>query len=489
MFVPNPAVLLSYLYKIYIRLLTSFTFSTLCNTQVLQCIAMVVSCEACHKRKKKCIPVEGTTTCKYCTTNEIECVPHKRKKKRKRKEGPSQHDKSASLKSPPELMLLPSTVPLSIRKEKLLDVLGEYVYTEKINRYKRDHNNGEPSKETKRKWGEDMLYDMSTTLEQVLVNGRTVQLRESSQIELFHSGREGKKDISATKNGDGGDEKKGRAANEGHSGDEKLYQSIFSSKCTKSSFFDDDYDDLIIPEEYLASKADEYQEDKEQYLQTLNHDDPAKRNEAIRKRYTYDDKSGTDGRWNSQYWDGIVPQRFVEKCCKRDRGKVEGFVGTSSSMDGNYTSSLLQRCWDRAVHAASSTVPVPSTLEEETKLDTKLNNTEEIDLSDMQSDEGVASILHNEAMDVVDTILDVLLANDSDNNLGQLFDNKEQHIDWKDVLGCLQAYSREQEKYVNTEDSKSYIWIKSLSMRLIERYEATHRKKPLIGKKTRFTLT
>ena len=78
-------------------------------------------------------------------------------------------------------------------------------------------------------------------------------------------------------------------------------------------------------------------------------------------------------------------------------------------------------------------------------------------------------------MDVVDTILDVLLANDSDNNLGQLFDNKEQHIDWKDVLGCLQAYSREQEKYVNTEDSKSYIWIKSLSMRLIERYEATHR--------------
>ena len=35
-----------------------------------------MACIACHKLKKKCVPVEGQDRCKYCISKDIECHPH-----------------------------------------------------------------------------------------------------------------------------------------------------------------------------------------------------------------------------------------------------------------------------------------------------------------------------------------------------------------------------------------------------------------------------
>jgi len=243
----------------------------------------------------------------------------------------------------------------------------------------------------------------------------------------------------------------------------------------KISRFLDDEDDIVIPEEYLASaeETDTYQ----QQTETLPINNPAKYNNIIQERNTYYTSKGIDRYWDEQYGDGIDPDLFVEKCCKGSEPSIDGnsfnITGTqdedSMKAKKRYMDSLLQRCWDRAVNAASSTLTVPLSDEAGVELEGAVK-TEEEDNSSLPNRKDIDSALHQKARDAVDGILDTLLTKDSILRL-KLEDPKLKHqVDWCDVLDCLKAAIEKQEKTRGEEGVLDHSLMKSLSIRLIERY-------------------
>jgi len=295
------------------------------------------------------------------------------------------------------------------------------------------------------------------------------------------------------------------------------------------SFADDD-DNIVIPEEYLmttqsksepAATSRHHQEQRHQKMlqETLPLNNPVKYNNIVRERHSYYTSDGPDRHWDQEYGDGIDPEMFVQECCRNgnvtaatggvdtnnDSGSKDGSErplcehesDMSSFMAKKYTSSLLQRCWDRAVHAASSTLTVAPAANQgglNATLGASLKQ-EENDVSVLQSQTVADSILQREAMNVVDSILDVLLANGNGNNLRQKLQSTQagsERVDWRHVLNCLQTAAR-QEKEIQGGDSGpaiqvnekrcpiplNHISLKALSMRLIERYGTeTHRMPP-----------
>ena len=251
-----------------------------------------------------------------------------------------------------------------------------------------------------------------------------------------------------------------------------------------SSFMDDE-DDIVIPEEYLAETNTQHPTQQlSGTIPTINN--PAKYNNMIRERNTYYTSKGIDRYWDEQFGDGIDHDLFIEKCCKGsciedqtagDDGldtndntpNITGTQDEDIKVGGRYTASLLQRCWDRAVHAASSTLSVPLSNEMEEGGGEGAVKTEEND-TPLPNRKDIDSALHQKARDAVDGILDTLLTKDSSLHL-MLDDTKlKQRIDWRDVLDCLWTAIEKQEKSKDSEEVLDQSMIKSLSIRLIERY-------------------
>ena len=155
----------------------------------------------------------------------------------------------------------------------------------------------------------------------------------------------------------------------------------------------------------------------------------------------------------------------------------------STILAENYTASLLQRCWDRAVHAASSSIIVPQTDiagRQQVKLDKTMPvicEEEEEDVSSgLESYEVARSALHSEATNVVDNVLDALLDNgngclnrkvmtDGGNIIGT--------IDWRHVLRSLRNVTGEctlSSGHNESDNGMNHVTMKALSMRLLERY-------------------
>ena len=175
-------------------------------------------------------------------------------------------------------------------------------------------------------------------------------------------------------------------------------------------FYDDD--DIEIPSEFLvkphaATKTNatstaassiihsqQQQQQQQEYINLLQKplpvNDPVKYNNTVQERHSYYTTKGVDRYWDEEFGDGFDPMMFVEERCRgttaaskpdddyyyddtmKDGGKTDSLAEQQSNSEPeqegkvastilaeNYTASLLQRCWDRAVHAASSSIIVP----------------------------------------------------------------------------------------------------------------------------------
>lgn len=406
-----------------------------------------------------------------------------------------------------------------------------------------------------------MVKDMSASLEHILLNGGRVQARESiwkdfvnsdpvlsSSVnnDLFNAAHNIEKGDGKRKDDAGNNEKADEVEEEEqmvHLSDWKLYHPITAqTNCQLNSarklnddtkrfgdFFGDDDSDISIPEEFLvkdettsqseSAPSDQLRQYPQVSRETLPLNNPVKYNNMVRERHSYYTSKGPDCHWDEEYGDGIDPMTFVEECCRGnatetmdggntgcpEKSSFEHEGGDATSlMAKRYTSSLLQRCWDRAVHAASSTVAVSTTSagqneEPKATLDDANLKTEENDAPSLvlQNQTTAQSILQSEAMNVVDSILDILLTKDGNvNNLRQFLNGPQKmgnhRVDWRHVLKCLEDAARQETNPEQKEGASgpviqvngkpiplNYISLKSLSMRLIERYGTETHKMPL----------
>lgn len=253
-----------------------------------------------------------------------------------------------------------------------------------------------------------------------------------------------------------------------------------------SSFMDDE-DDIVIPEEYLSEETFA-RPIQQQVHDALPINNPAKYNynNIIQERNKYYTSKGIDRYWDEEFGDGIDHDLFVKERCKyndptTDDDGLDNEDNTGNIMDTQdedlveakkrYTASLLQRCWDRAVHAASSTLTVP--LSDETEaggLEGAVKTEEDDDISP-PNQKVINTALHQKARDAVDDILDTLLAKDSSLRL-MLDDPKKlkQQIDWRDIMDCLREATEERGKTTG-EGVLNQSMMKSLSIRLMNGME------------------
>jgi len=344
-----------------------------------------------------------------------------------------------------------------------------------------------------------LVKDICIQTEQILVNGKRIRERERMYQE-FRRRNGGDRicstDRSQTKQTREEDEHDDMSTHEDITStvDWKLFHSSISVGCVdknispdwntavekivpKFNSFMDDEDDIIIPEEYLATEPNKQHPTQQQLSETLPINNPVKYNNIIQEQNKYYNSKGIDRYWDEQYGDGIDPDLLVKEHCKGSEPSTDGNTfNITGSQDQDlveakkgYIDSLLQRCWDRAVHAASSTLTVPLSDEIEEGLEGAVK-TEETDLSPPNQKDVIDTALHQKARDVVDGILDTLfLAKDSSLRL-MLEDPKlkQRRVDWRDVLNCLQAATEKQGTRKEGELDQSLI--KSISTRLIERY-------------------
>jgi len=248
----------------------------------------------------------------------------------------------------------------------------------------------------------------------------------------------------------------------------------------KFSSFIDNEDDIVIPEEYLATEGTDAHPNQQQVNDALSINNPVMYNNIIQEQNIHYTSKGIDRYWDEQYGDGIDPDLFVEKCCKDsdtdiptaddvlDNSDNIGNTTSTAKGDSLYVDSLLRRCWDRAVHAASSTLTIPLSNEmEEGGVEGAVKTEEDNDTPPNQKDIGTA--LHQKARDAVDGILDTLLTKDSSLRL-MLDDHKlnPRRVDLRDVLDCL--WTAFEKQGTKEEEVLNQSFIKSLSIRLIERY-------------------
>jgi len=361
-----------------------------------------------------------------------------------------------------------------------------------------------------------LVKDMCIQTEQILVNGKRIQERERIYQD-FRSRIGGDRICSSNRSqdkmareGEGEDDDDDMSSHEDITStvDWKLYHSSntigslaqgnggnicktlrdtdVEKDNTKLSSFMADEDDIDIPEEYLATEKTNEPPTQQQLSETLPINNPVKYNNIIQERNTYYTSKGIDRYWDEQYGDGIDPDLFVEKCCK---GSCADTSTATDGLDNNgnigditdtededlveakkrYLDSLLQRCWDRAVHAASSTLTVPLSDETGVGLEGAVKTEEETDISPPNKKEVIDSALHQKTRDAVDGILDTLLAKDSSLRLMLEGIKLKHQVDWHDVLDCLRTATEKQEK-IKGEGILDQSMIKSLSIRLIERY-------------------
>lgn len=391
-----------------------------------------------------------------------------------------------------------------------------------------------------------VYVDMSHTLDHIVMNGyrvrqRDMVLREFQEEQNDRASRIGCNEICSMEAGNDCGQKSHENENNGvpstcsltpqsgsiHYEDMKLYQPIMDSFIARMQTDDslnsrnrpreidhnissgnrDNFDDDIeIPQEFLLSPG--------QYgnvsphcgvaaplTQPLPFDDSVKFNNAVKNRHNNYISAGVDRHWDEVYGDGIDPMTFTEETRRRmfvqdqsDHSIHHNEYDTESIEERNYTSLLIQRCWDRAVHIASSSLVVNPTARGDSHGDTseekahaesppeKSEIGEKVEKSNPgQRREDVASNLHSEALRVVDGLIDILLAEGGP--IRKVIASNSQNevkipaVDWKCVLECIK------EAAADEETSKNGIKIpneslESISMRLIERYSDNSRKIP-----------
>lgn len=342
------------------------------------------------------------------------------------------------------------------------------------------------------------VKDMSSTLEQVVMNGFRIYNRECFWRDFHNVGTEdngidfdaadarmkataesmGRSDSNAydslVEDDTRSQEKRASAANNQHAlvhaGDYALYQPILDYHARQNelllhnadtvTFGEFDEEDLI-PKEFLvqsnvsnssntakAESVPSLHDTKQPYVsqEPLPQHDPVKYNNIVRKRHAHYSLEGIDRDWDREFGDGIDPAMFVEECCRvisSGDGTHDVKIDVKSSLDTRkYTSALLQRCWDRAVHAVSSTVAVDLKGQDIQRVSTKFAREERTG----KEGEDVVSMIHREAMRITDSVLD-LVASDGD-IAKKLNGNATRRLDWKDVLKCLRTASEPSEEQV-----------------------------------------
>jgi len=400
-----------------------------------------------------------------------------------------------------------------------------------------------------------VMKDASTVLEHVLLVGGNVKAREEVWRESVRSnvvlGDDDNKQCKASaKRGNKskhGSESKGRDRMI-HLGDWKLYHPVFAkaehgsqieesckrhddnnenvmNKNDTDGFCSFSHDDIVIPDEFVVTEGEPestriHRHKQEQHQRFLNKtmplNDPVKYNNMVRKMHSDYTSVGRDRHWDQEFGDGIDPMLFAEECCQRgaaasgsdddcspDRPREGQESGDEKpSMSKVHASSLLQRCWDRAVHAASSTFSAISASRQMTPLPANIKR--EDDGVAVQNESVASSILHHEAMNVVNSLLFFLFENNGNKNtLGRMLDDisltGKNKIDWRHVLKCLKIASVEDNEAKTVDHELNYpygstqiqgderqcpmplnhVTLKALSMRLIERYGTESHKMPL----------
>ena len=308
------------------------------------------------------------------------------------------------------------------------------------------------------------IRDMSALLEHIVVDGFRIKSRELAWANLYSGGSFPETDGENTMysvekrlyQGLDGDHGKDNVKVESVDNDVKI-ESIDNDVKIESI----DNDDELIPKEYLISS------------------DPTDNSSRMKHM---------DQIWIDEYGDGIDPMMFSDEyIASNDNGEA-----------GRYTSLLLQRCWDRAVSIASSTVTVDIN---STHSDGEIDKAIKTDPAEMDFKEetdtdasfldlrtSIASTLHSNTMNVVDGILDFILSDQS------LFiqkilqkPEKNQQIHWYDICKLLQTKMKSTSAETNLleppmqqpADSNDAIspWItfdeatvKAITMRLVEMY-------------------
>jgi len=388
-----------------------------------------------------------------------------------------------------------------------------------------------------------VYVDMSHTLDHIVMNGyrvrqRDMMLREFQNEEIDRTGRiecngmcttefgneRGQESHENEKNGVPSTCTKTPQLSSIHYEDMELYQPVMDAFIarmqtndslnsrdrpheTESSGNCDNFDeDIKIPEEFLLSPG-KYGSDPPDHgdaaamKRPLPFNDSVKFNNVVKNLHNTYLSAGVDRHWDEVYGDGIDPMTFTEETRSRmfvldrsDHSIHHNDYDTESIEERNYTSLLLQRCWDRAVHTASSSLVVNPTArgdlhghtsEEKAHAESppeKSEIGEEWTKSNpRQRREDVASNLHSEALRVVDGLIDILLADGGP--IRKVIDSNSQNevkipaVDWKHVLECIKVAAADQ------ETSKNGIKIpneslESISMRLVERYSDFSHKIP-----------
>ena len=280
------------------------------------------------------------------------------------------------------------------------------------------------------------VRDMTAFLEHIVVDGFRIKSREFDWID-FSSG---------------GSFAEGDGQNTMHLVDKRLYHGLDSDH-VEDVKVESDEDDNLIPKEYRLS------------LQPTD-----KKSARIKDM---------DRLWIDEYGDGIDPIMYSDEyLASNDNGEA-----------GRYTSLLMQRCWDRAVDAVSSTVTVDLNKKHSDgatdEADVKEKTDTDTDTSFLHLRSSVASTLHSKAMNVVDRILDFILSEHSSSI--QKMPEQNQQVHWYDVCRSLQRTMVSNSTETNTAEQSMQpltnnngtmnpmitfdeATVKAITMRLVEMY-------------------
>ncbi|KAL7477259.1 hypothetical protein ACHAW6_003072 [Cyclotella cf. meneghiniana] len=326
------------------------------------------------------------------------------------------------------------------------------------------------------------VKDFSAALEHVILNGFRVRNRETALKDFYTSGcasvHVGNNDKAASI--DFIDREIYAALNSDvvKTRDNRSWGDYKSSDVIK--FFNESDDDDLIPKEYQLPHDTcdlDKNDDSGSFAHTEEHSRCQKHPAMISSariplaRNNIDCYSKPDRYWDQEFGDGCDPIPFMDQCSnyKDEDWEYNDETPINTSLtDGQYTATLLQRCWERAVHAVSSTVTVhlSEKLSDHSSSDELLKiNRGDAHLKEQfahiatasatvnQSKATVTSFLHREALNVVGSVMDLLLSEKKGLFRDMIEDEgcgSHESVQWYDVFQLLQFTL--QPKTMNTID-------------------------------------
>lgn len=266
------------------------------------------------------------------------------------------------------------------------------------------------------------VREMSVLLEHIVLEGLLARSRENDFREFGARGN----DV------DGASVRNDSYKKTTNAEDSKIYSAALNKDNTSSAnhavgMIGSDSDDELIPKEYLLSSNSLAQQEMDRV-------------------------------WIEEYGDGIDPRLFADEYIASNHGK-----------DGKYTSLLVQSCWDRAVHEVSSTIPVNLDTKQQDEIDQRKKKPDGTDSEASLHNQrmAVASTLHANAMNIVNSVIDSLFSEQS--SLTQILNDESRckRIQWHDVWKLMQALVSSNDSNIPSFNEAT---MNAISMRLIERY-------------------